>query len=61
VPWRLDGMVRQLSLSSEKDIRALGVTKEADVRRCATLVHRLTQQHREMSNSMDALYIDPDT
>ena len=26
-----------------------------------TLVHRLEQQHREMSHQMDALYIDPDT
>merc|ERR1740138_543148 len=26
-----------------------------------TLVHRLEQQHREMSLKMDAAYIDPDT
>lgn len=50
-----------LALRSEKDIRALGVTKEADVRRAMSLVHRLEQQHREMSLQMDALYIDPDT
>merc|ERR1711988_666270 len=50
-----------LSLKTEKDIRALGVTKDGDVRRAMTLVHRLEQQHREMSSQMDALYIDPDT
>lgn len=50
-----------LALQSEKDIRALGVTKDADVRRAMTLVHQLAQQHREMSLKMDALYIDPDT
>jgi len=49
-----------LSIKGEKDIRALGMTKEADVRRCMTLVHRLELQHRELSLSMDALYIDPD-
>jgi len=46
---------------TEKDIRALGVTKEADMRRAAALVNRLKQEHRQMSNEMDALYIDPDT
>ena len=50
-----------LSLHNEKDVRALGITKDADVRRAMTLVHRLGQQHREMSLKMDALYIDPDT
>lgn len=50
-----------LALKSEKDIRALGVTKDGDVRRAMTLVHRLEQQHREMSLKMDARYIDPDT
>jgi len=50
-----------LALKTEKDIRALGVTKDGDVRRAMTLVHRLEQQHREMSLKMDALYIDPDT
>jgi len=50
-----------LALRSEKDVRALGVTKDADVRRAMTLISRLEQQHREMSLKMDALYIDPDT
>jgi len=50
-----------LALKSEKDIRALGLTKDGDVRRAMTLVHRLEQQHREISLKMDALYIDPDT
>merc|ERR1719198_949245 len=50
-----------LALKSEKDIRALGVTKDGDVRRATTLVHRLEQQHRELSLKMDAMYIDPDT
>jgi len=50
-----------LALKTEKDIRALGVTKDADVRRAMTLVQRLEQQHREMSLTMDARFIDPDT
>uniref|UniRef100_A0A7S3ABB2 SAM domain-containing protein n=1 Tax=Haptolina ericina TaxID=156174 RepID=A0A7S3ABB2_9EUKA len=50
-----------VSLQGEKDIRALGVTKDADVRRCALLVQRLQQEHRQMSFEMDALFIDPDT
>jgi len=50
-----------LALKTEKDIRALGMSKDGDVRRAMTLVHRLEQQHREMSLKMDALYIDPDT
>jgi len=50
-----------LALKSEKDIRALGVNKDADVRRAMTLVHRLDQQHRDMSLQMDAMYIDPET
>lgn len=50
-----------LSLRSEKDIRALGVNKDADVRRVLALVHRLEQEHRDMSAEMDAMYIDPDT
>jgi len=50
-----------LALHSEKDVRALGMTKDADVRRAMTLISRLEQQHREMSLKMDALYIDPDT
>jgi len=50
-----------LWLKNEKDIRALGITKEADVRRCDRLVERVRQQHRELSLDMDAKYIDPDT
>lgn len=50
-----------LALTTEKDVRALGVTKDGDVRRALTLVQRLEQQHREMSLKMDALYIDPET
>merc|ERR1719311_131584 len=50
-----------LALKTEKDIRALGMSKDGDVRRAMTLVQRLEQQHREMSLKMDALYIDPDT
>eukprot|EP00316_Scyphosphaera_apsteinii_P023030 CAMPEP_0119344702 /NCGR_PEP_ID=MMETSP1333-20130426/107101_1 /TAXON_ID=418940 /ORGANISM="Scyphosphaera apsteinii, Strain RCC1455" /LENGTH=586 /DNA_ID=CAMNT_0007357143 /DNA_START=16 /DNA_END=1776 /DNA_ORIENTATION=+ len=46
---------------TEKDIRALGVNKDADVRRAAALVNRLKQDHRQMSYQMDALFIDPDT
>merc|ERR1719408_1091700 len=43
-----------LALHTEKDVRALGVTKDADVRRAMTLISRLAQQHREMSLKMDA-------
>jgi len=50
-----------LALQGEKDIRALGVTKDADVRRAIALVQRLQQEHRQMSLEMDALFIDPDT
>ena len=50
-----------LALASEKDIRALGVNKDADVRRALTLVRRLEQQHKDMSLQMDAMYIEPDT
>jgi len=45
---------------TEKDVRGLGVNKEADVRRATALVQRLQQEHRTMSLEMDALYIDPD-
>ena len=38
-----------LALKTEKDIRALGMSKDGDVRRAMTLVHRLEQQHRDMS------------
>ena len=50
-----------LSISSDRDIRALGIKSEADVRRATSLVERIKQQHREMSLQMDANYIDPDT
>eukprot|EP00967_Tisochrysis_lutea_P139943 scaffold254908_cov30-Tisochrysis_lutea.AAC.2 len=46
---------------TEKDIRALGVTKDAEVRRTVALVERLRQEDRRMSLEMDALFIDPDT
>ena len=51
-----------LHLKSEKDVRALGIARDADVNRAMTLVHRLEQQHRSMSLEMDAMYgVDPDT
>ncbi len=49
-----------LSLSSEKDVRALGVSKDADVNRTLQLVQRLEQQHRELSLKMDAMFIPLD-
>jgi len=49
-----------LALNNESAIRALGVTKDADVKRAMTLVKRMEQQHREISQSMDALYVDPE-
>lgn len=50
-----------LALQGEKDIRALGITKTADLNRALALVKRLEQEHRQMSLQMDALFIDPDT
>jgi len=50
-----------LALQGEKDVRALGLTKQADVNRAVALVKRLEQEHRSMSLQMDALFIDPDT
>ena len=51
-----------LHLTSERDVRALGIARDADVHRAMTLVHRLSQQHRSMSLSMDAMHgVDPDT
>jgi len=49
-----------LALASEKDVRALGVTKDADVNRTLQLVHRLEQQHRELSLQMDSRFIPID-
>lgn len=46
---------------TDKEVRALGVTKDADARRAMALVHRLRQENRLMSLEMDALFIDPDT
>jgi len=46
---------------TEKDIRVLGVTKDAEIRRAVALVGRLRQEDRKMSLEMDALFIDPDT
>jgi len=44
----------------DKDVRALGVSKDADARRMMQLVARLKQEHATMMQQMDALYIDPD-
>jgi DNA polymerase III delta prime subunit/uncharacterized small protein (DUF1192 family) len=49
-----------LSLSSEKDVRALGVSKDADVNRTLQLVERLDEQHRVLSLKMDATFISLD-
>jgi len=49
-----------LSLASEKDVRALGVSKDADVNRTMQLVQRLEQQHRQLSLEMDATFIPLD-
>ena len=45
---------------TERDVRALGVTKDADVRRMMQLVQRLTQEHSSMMQQMDATYIEAD-
>jgi len=45
---------------SERDVRALGVTKDAEVRRMMQLVQRLQQEHSTMMQQMDAVYIDAD-
>jgi len=47
-------------IQGEKEIRSIGVTKEADVRKAAALVNRLQQEKAQQSMEMDALYIDPD-
>ena len=49
-----------LALQTEKDVRALGVTKDADVRRAVQLVKRLEQEHRKASREMDARFLTPD-
>ena len=49
-----------LSLSSEKDVRALGVSKDADVNRTLQLVELLGKEHRVLSLKMDKDYIDLD-
>ena len=41
-----------LSLKTEKDIRALGIGKDADVRRAVAMVHQLEQQHKELSSKV---------
>ena len=46
---------------SKQDIMALGVTKDAEVRRAVQLVERLKQEHRKESLEMDALFVDPDS
>ena len=45
---------------TERDVRALGVTKDADVRRMMQLVQRLQQEHSSMMQQMDATYIEAD-
>ena len=45
----------------EQKIRQLGVEVDADVRRVVQMVSRLQQEHRNQSNKMDKLYMDPDT
>jgi hypothetical protein len=40
----------------EPDIRALGLTKDADVRRAVAMVDKLQQEQRTLSKQMDALY-----
>ncbi len=49
-----------LSLSSEQDVRALGVSKDADVNRTLQLVELLGEEHRVLSLKMDKDYIDLD-
>ena len=44
----------------ERDIRALGVTKDADIRRCLTMVSELETKHKELSRDLDKNWMDPD-
>ena len=44
----------------ERDVRALGVSQDADVRRMMQLVQGLRVNRSALEHQMDALYIDPD-
>ena len=44
----------------ERDVRALGVSQDADVRRMMQLVQGLRVNRSALEHEMDALYIDPD-
>ena len=44
----------------ERDVRALGVSKDADVNRMMQLVQGLRVNRSALEHQMDALYIDPD-
>merc|ERR1712070_586723 len=46
---------------TEKDVRALGLTKDGDVLRAMALVSFLQKAHRKMSLEHDALFLDPVT
>jgi len=45
---------------TEKDVRALGLTKDGDVLRAMALVSFLQKAHRKMSLEHDALFLDPE-
>jgi hypothetical protein len=49
-----------LALKSEKDVRALGVTKDADVRRALTMVDSVEQYYQKVAHDMDSKYMDED-
>ena len=44
----------------ERDVRALGVSKDADVRKMMQLVQGLRVNRSALEHQMDAMYIDPD-
>jgi len=46
-----------LSLT-EKDIRALGVTKAPDVRKCLAIVDQIESEHQQQLREMDAAFLD---
>jgi len=48
-------------LTSESDVKAIGVDKEPDLRRAMQMVQRVQQSHREISRQMDKMYLDDDT
>merc|ERR1712070_502645 len=45
---------------TEKDVRALGLTKDGDVLRAMALVSFLQKAHRKMSLEHNALFLDPE-